>query len=152
MRLVRSWNQTGQKFAGEPDLVKIFLVSNPALLWCLVGATYLWIHRELARGFEALPDVVTTPCGIGLILSAFTFKASFTQEDAPELVIGFVRSLANIILVPSLVTRARAVFIGLAVANCSVLCAIFAKKRISFKLSRTFFIYPDSAEIDSYAD
>ncbi|RWA07654.1 hypothetical protein EKO27_g7460 [Xylaria grammica] len=38
MKLMRSWNQTGQKFAGGPDIVTAFLLPNPTLLWVLMGS------------------------------------------------------------------------------------------------------------------
>ncbi|KAG7132603.1 GPI ethanolamine phosphate transferase 2 like protein [Verticillium longisporum] len=47
-RLVRAWNQTGQKHAGEPDIVKTFLMASPLTLWALVGATYALLGIHLA--------------------------------------------------------------------------------------------------------
>lgn len=50
----------------------------------------------------------------GLVLAAFTFKAAFTLEDAPELVVEFVKSsLLDFTRGASLIARARAVFVGL---------------------------------------
>src|SRR5690242_14959262 len=42
-RVIRRWNQTGQKFAGADDIVTsgIFHGNSSILLWMLVGATYL---------------------------------------------------------------------------------------------------------------
>ncbi|RNJ55384.1 major facilitator super transporter protein [Verticillium nonalfalfae] len=89
-RLVRAWNQTGQKHAGEPDIVKTFLMASPLTLWALVGATYALL-------------------GIPL-----TFKLAFTREDAPELLGGFVHDISAALQRLTLVTRARIVFLDLA--------------------------------------
>lgn len=146
MRFVRGWNQTGQKFAGEPDFVKIFLHPQPVLIWVLVTVTYLWVHRELVRGFDNVPTVLNIVGTTGLVLAAFTFKLAFTNEDAPELVVGFARSLVEITQGVSLVTRARAVFIGLAIGTACVVYFLVTKSRLSNKasgklkcLSRTWY-------------
>lgn len=130
-RLIRGWNQTGQKFAGEPDIVKIFLHPEPVRLWALIGITYLWLHRELLQGFDGLPSSLSITGTTGLILSAFTFKLAFTNEDAPELVAGFARSLADLTHGSSLVMRAQAVFVGLALAIACVFYFIATKNRVS---------------------
>ncbi|KAK0711618.1 alkaline-phosphatase-like protein [Lasiosphaeris hirsuta] len=133
VRLVRAWNQTGQKFAGEPDIVKIFLYTNPTLLWCLVGATYLWIHRELVYGFNGIPKPFSYSGVTALLLAAFTFKVAFTNEDAPELVIGLAKRVLE--LEPtqghSLISRARAVFAGLGFALAVALFFLLTKRQLS---------------------
>jgi len=115
-RLVRGWNQTGQKFAGDPDIVKSFLIPNPRLLWSLVGLTYLWVGLRITRHLRGLPTAALVTVTAGLVSAAFSFKVAFTHEDAPELVVGFAKSLSDALAGPSLVTRARAVFLGLDVA------------------------------------
>lgn len=117
-RIIRAWNQTGQKFAGEPDIVTMFLAPRPALLWCLVIASYSHVAGQLFRelSITGIPMLVSGSLVSGLVLLTLSFKLAFTIEDAPELVIGFARSFADIIVPdggPDLVTRARAVFIGL---------------------------------------
>src|SRR5690349_18853924 len=89
LRLIRGWNQTGQKFAGEPDLVKTYLYTNPKLLWTMVGATYLWLSTEIGRGFASLPIWVVLPGILGIMPVAFNFKHVFTEEDSPELVANY---------------------------------------------------------------
>ncbi|CAJ2506873.1 Uu.00g080590.m01.CDS01 [Anthostomella pinea] len=113
MRLVRGWNQTGQKFAGEPDIVTIFLTTNPSLLWTLVLATYAMVSWELFNGLEGVPSVVSGSVVVGVVTSALSFKLAFTNEDAPELVVGFARTVTSMLNGPSLLTRARAVFTGI---------------------------------------
>ena len=134
-RLVRGWNQTGQKFAGEPDIVKIFLQPQPVIIWVLVTVTYIWVQRELVRGFDALPTALSGIANTTLVLAAFTFKLAFTNEDAPELVVGFARSLVEITQGASLVTRARVVFIGLAIDTACVVYFMITRSRISKKAS-----------------
>lgn len=116
-RVMRAWNQTGQKFAGEPDIVTMFLATHPALLWCLVIASYSLVGGQLFFGLNAeIPMLVSGSLVSGLVLLALSFKLAFTGEDAPELVVGFAKSLADVFVPeggPGLVTRARAVFIGL---------------------------------------
>lgn len=127
-RLVRGWNQTGQKFAGEPDIVHTFIATSPGLLWALVGATYLWIARDLRNGFSGLPAAVSFVIATGLALAAFAFKLAYTSEDAPELVSGLTLKILDYLPKASLVARAQAIFIGLASATAGVLYFIFAKR------------------------
>lgn len=138
-RIIRSWNQTGQKFAGEPDIVKTFLHPEPVRLWALISITYLWLHRELLQAFSGLPTALSIAGSTGLVLSAFTFKLAFTNEDAPELVAGFARGLLDLTITttPSttLIARAQAVFVGLAVATLAVLYFLATKHRISTRVS-----------------
>ncbi|KAI1085889.1 alkaline phosphatase-like protein [Whalleya microplaca] len=115
MRLIRAWNQTGQKFAGEPDIVTIFLAPNPSLLWCLVIATYMMVSWELFHSLGNIPTAISGSVVAGLVISAVSFKLAFTNEDAPELVVGFVETLVNVFNGPSLVNRARAVFLGIGI-------------------------------------
>jgi ethanolaminephosphotransferase len=126
-RLVRGWNQTGQKFAGAPDIVKTFIIPNPALLWILVVVTYMWLGRDLVDGFSGLSSSIGFVMATGLALAAFTFKLAYTTEDAPELVFAFTSKILNLLPGASLVARAQAVFIGLAAASCCVLYFIFAR-------------------------
>ncbi|KAI0554200.1 alkaline-phosphatase-like protein [Xylaria curta] len=113
MRLTRSWNQTGQKFAGEPDIVTIFLMPSPTLLWALVWSTYFLVSRELLNDLDGIPTVISGSVVAGVVTSAVSFKLTFTKQDAPELVVGLARILADFFDGPSLVTQARAVFMGI---------------------------------------
>ncbi|KAI1735553.1 alkaline-phosphatase-like protein [Xylaria scruposa] len=113
IRLTRSWNQTGQKFAGEPDIVTIFLMPNPTLLWALVWSMYFLVSRELLNNLDGIPTVISGSIVAGVVTSAVSFKLTFTKQDAPELVVGLARILADFFDGPSLVTQARAVFMGI---------------------------------------
>ena len=110
LRLTRSWNQTGQKFAGEPDIVKIFLLEYPQSLWLLVGAMYLVVFVHIIPNLQPLPLVAVTAATSVLVTSAFAFKLAFTGEDAPELVVGVAKMLHDTFQGQSLLLRARIVF------------------------------------------
>ncbi|RKU41762.1 major facilitator super transporter protein, variant 2 [Coniochaeta pulveracea] len=141
LRLVRGWNQTGQKFAGGPDIVKTFLNSNPNLLWALVGLTYAWLHRDLIHGFSSLSSPVAFILSTGLVLTAFTFKLAFTAEDAPELLNPAISSILTHLPGSTLIARAQAVFIGLGVSTLLVLVTSFFPSLTS-SLSPTTNLFP----------
>ena len=132
-RVIRAWNQTGQKFAGDPDIVKIFLYPNPIFLWVLVGAAYIWIHRQLIAGFNRIPAPISYPAITGLVLAAATFKVAFTYEDAPELVVGFAKTVAELEFTQrhTLVSQARAVFLALGLSTVCALFYILMRRQLS---------------------
>jgi ethanolamine phosphate transferase 2 subunit G len=140
---VRAWNQTGQKFAGEPDLVKLFLVPRPTELWLLVIVTYLWEHSALVDGFDAANKTASVGGLTGLVLMAFTFKLAFAREDAPELVVGWPRKIAEFTEGATLIARARAVFVALGIALAVVVFYGATRRTLSRKLSGTMptFLY-----------
>ncbi|KAL6864327.1 alkaline phosphatase-like protein [Trichoderma novae-zelandiae] len=110
LRLIRSWNQTGQKYAGEPDTVKTFLVPNPELLWALIILAYVVVTFQTLQSLSGMPYILATSLMPALFLATFTFKLAFTAEDAPELVVGFARNLLDIFQGPTLLLRARIIF------------------------------------------
>lgn len=112
-RLVRGWNQTGQKHAGEPDIVKSFIVTAPSLLWTLVGMTYLVVGSQIHRRLVSMPSGVSFLVTAFLVLSAFAFKLAFTHEDSPELAVGVLEQANALLPEISLINRARLVFSGL---------------------------------------
>lgn len=133
-RLVRGWNQTGQKFAGNPDIVKTFISTNPVLLWVLVCAVYFWMYQGLAQGFSRFLTPLSLAGTSALTLAAFSFKLAFTNQDAPELVVGIAKSIVDYPAGSSLVARAQAVFIGLGLATaCALYCILFSKGRVSMR-------------------
>ncbi|KAF2969132.1 hypothetical protein GQX73_g4445 [Xylaria multiplex] len=125
MKLMRSWNQTGQKFAGDPDIVTSFLLPNPTLLWLLVWTTYLLVGREILNNSDGIPTVISGSVVAGVVTSAVSFKLTFTKQDAPEVVVGFARFFADLFDGPSLVTQARAVFMGIGLVAIYPLCQLF---------------------------
>jgi ethanolaminephosphotransferase len=135
-RIVRRWNQTGQKFAGADDIVTsgIFYGINSILLWVLVGATYLdvtnRVSRHIARSVATVEEsasasqvdsgpeqqhrmmgsLIATP----LCVSAIVFKLAFTVKDAPELTYAISDSIMGRVEMLDLVDLARMVFGGIA--------------------------------------
>ncbi|KAL7945738.1 alkaline-phosphatase-like protein [Trichoderma barbatum] len=110
LRLIRSWNQTGQKFAGEPDTVKTFLIPNPEILWGLITFAYVVVTFQTLQSLTGLPYILATSLMPAVFLATFTFKLAFTAEDAPELVVGFACDLLDVFQGPSLIFRARIIF------------------------------------------
>ena len=116
LRVLRVWNQTGQKRAGEPDIARTILPAHNMLLWLLVLVTYLDVIQRLSR--RAVPWAsrhLATAASIALGIAALGFKVAFTKSDAPELLEG----LGYLVLRPmeeaSLVAQARAVLTSVAI-------------------------------------
>ncbi|KAH8821521.1 GPI ethanolamine phosphate transferase-like protein 2 [Xylogone sp. PMI_703] len=121
-RISRRWNQTGQKFAGDPDIGHTFLFEHKHLLWTLVGMTYLWNLQSLSlHGIGQLSNMISGFISTYLVTVAVTFKLAFANEDTPELMIGITRSLAENIKMVPLVLWARSIFSGIAIAAIFVL-------------------------------
>ncbi|KAJ5779033.1 Alkaline phosphatase-like alpha/beta/alpha [Penicillium paradoxum] len=113
-RILRRWNQTGQKFAAEPDIAHTFFTRHPTIFWCLLILTYVDAGRHLLKnvpisGMPRVGAVVVT-------MLAFTFKLHFVASESPELLDGtfifqFMKKWPCSL---SLVLHARLVFYGLA--------------------------------------
>lgn len=132
VRIARRWNQTGQKWAGEPDIARTFFADHRITLWVLIGATYMWNLQCLAsRGFSRFPKFVPGAIAASLATAAMVFKLAFTNEDSPELMIGFTRSItaANGELGVSLVSQARIVFVYLTFSLMYVVYSGFSRPR-----------------------
>ena len=121
-RLMLRWNQTGQKHAGEPDIVHDFFPSHHVLMWILILATYLVVGYQLARTCLRSTLIGDADLAIAFvaILPAVVFKLNFTQADAPELVLGLGGQLRAVTADLDLLTQARVVFVML------TLCLIIA--------------------------
>lgn len=116
LRLLRRWNQTGQKQAGEPDIAKFFLPNHHYQLWLLVTLTYAVVVQQLAG--LAMPWAsrkISAAAFISLGTAAFIFKLAFTKADAPELLAGLESLTSRIAEGASLVTQARAVFVSIGI-------------------------------------
>ena len=113
-RLARRWNQTGQKLAGEADIARTYFSSHKTPLWTAVITTYLVVAQSLFRkGLRHAPYEWASSITITISLAAFGFKAAYTYVDAPELLRGFPQPILNGLMRASLLTQARAVFLGL---------------------------------------
>ena len=126
IRLIRSWNQTGQKFAGTPDTVKLFISPHPQLLWALIAFTYALPSLQMIPNFRDIPSLAVTSVLSILVSSAVTFKLAFTAEDSPELVAGPAKRLNDVLHGQSLVSRARVVF---AMLGAATVLAIFQTRK-----------------------
>ncbi|OCK81773.1 GPI ethanolamine phosphate transferas-like protein 2 [Lepidopterella palustris CBS 459.81] len=130
LRVVRRWNQTGQKYAGAPDIVHSTFLKTPFILWSLVGTTYLAITTQLGRHIARslsdsrqgstehdIPDITRVVGALAVLplgAIALFFKLSFTAKDAPELVQGMDGVLLSWIEGLSLIGLARVIFWGIA--------------------------------------
>lgn len=117
-RLMVRWNQTGQKHAGEADIVHAFFPSHHVIMWLLVLATYLVVGVQLARtSFSgSILGEADLALAFVMVLPAVIFKLNFTQADAPELVLGLGEQLRGVTANIDLVTQARVVFVMLTLA------------------------------------
>ena len=124
LRLLRAWNQTGQKHAGEPDIARHVLPLYPIFLWLLVAAEFYWVGEQIYRTLQPqAPPPICAGVSVGLCLSGLGFKLAFTRADAPELLQGlrwtkrlfpsFTMSMQD----TGLVTQARATFVGVGVVG-----------------------------------
>jgi ethanolaminephosphotransferase len=135
-RVIRRWNQTGQKYSGAPDIVTsgVFHGANSLFLWVLIGATYLdvtnRISKHIARSVVTLSNplyrkqvdpqpldhhrATGTLIALPLCGTAFVFKLAFTAKDAPELTYAITPSLMAWVEALDLVNLARTVFAGIA--------------------------------------
>lgn len=167
-RIIRRWNQTGQKFAGADDIVisGIFDGNKSILLWILVGATYLdvtnRISRHIARSMVTLDKPTSAPLldsepdqqhrmmgsliATPLCVAAIAFKLTFTAKDAPELTYGITASLMERVEMLDLVDLARMVFGGIALVFAWVLFSEYQRSthrsKRNIKGNGGAFLYP----------
>jgi ethanolaminephosphotransferase len=132
-RVLRRWNQTGQKFAAEPDIARTFFPAHPAIFWGLFMITYADAGYHLLR---SLPSAAVLKLGgVALTALTFMFKLNFVANDSPELLVGSFLSKTSEKWPESvsLVLQARLIFGGL--IFCAVL-AIVAQHRVGVKRSK----------------
>lgn len=136
-RFLRRWNQTGQKFAAEPDIAHTVFGSHPEIFWGLLALTYLDAALGLVR---SMPISGISKLGAFIpALLAFTFKLHFVASESPELFGGtFVSHIVKEWPYSmSLVAHARLVFYGLAAI---ILLALLASKRLASARGRIPFV------------
>ena len=116
LRVIRVWNQTGQKHAGEPDIAKTFLPAHHSILWFLVLATYINVVQQLSRrALSWASQHVSSAASLALGIIALSFKVEFTRADAPELLDGLhPLTFLPPIRAVSLIAQARALFVSIA--------------------------------------
>lgn len=82
-------------------------------------AAYLHVAQHLAsRSLSKAPRTIAAGSSIALCLGALGFKVAFTKADAPELLVGLHWFVLKPMEEASLVSQARAVFIGIALIGC----------------------------------
>ena len=87
-RVLRRWNQTGQKFAAEPDIARSFLPSHRLILWSLVALSYADTSRHLLA--NRCPSRLWRLCCFTVTAGAFLLKLSYVSSDSPELLPEFI--------------------------------------------------------------
>lgn len=123
-RILRRWNQTGQKFTAEPDIARNFLPSHPLCLWALVILTYVDAGRGL---FLSLPTGFPRVVVLVLPALAFMFKLNFVANDSPELLVdSFLSWMEKSLDIVPLVSQARLIFGGVL---CCIVLAIAMSSR-----------------------
>lgn len=114
--VMRRWNQTGQKYAGQADLATEILTRSPWLLWSLIFLTYSIVPSRLRTrpGGHGLKRMSILP--ILVTASAFLFKVAFTAAEAPELLKDMIvlKPVVDFAARYPLMSLARVVFLGLA--------------------------------------
>ena len=129
-RILRRWNQTGQKFTGEPDIARGFLSQHPNILWSLVILTYAdtCLHLVLSMSYS----MAWRLAAVTVTMIAFVFKVNFVASDSPELLYASsLECIGNVGV--SLVSQARVVFGGIALLIIFLICM---SKRTSNSHSR----------------
>lgn len=136
-RVTRSWNQTGQKHAGEPDIARSIFPSHTFTLWLLVILAYLDSAWRLSRcKLPLVPGKISSAIFLTLCLAALRFKAAFTNADAPELFIDLPGFFAKLVENTSLVAHCRVVFQGIGII---ISMAVFAKLYYKLVLRKNGF-------------
>jgi ethanolaminephosphotransferase len=156
-RVVRRWNQTGQKYAGADDIVNSGIFhSNSIVLWSLIGATYmdvtLRLSRHVARSiatFDSEPHaknveiestnqhrMMGSVAVLPLTGTAFIFKLAFTAKDAPELTNGLTANLLETVENLNLVGLAQMVFGGLTLSSIWIVIAEWQRSKKRAKRGR----------------
>lgn len=111
VRTAMRWNQTGNKFAGQPDIAKSFLLKHYRMLWLLVMISYLWNLFSLqSQRHNYLQSTVFDIITILISSAALSLKIALIDEDSPEIISDSLRSIANLSLGLSTVFRVRLIF------------------------------------------
>lgn len=128
-RITQRWNQTGQKFAGAPDIVHDVMMPYPFLLWTLVTATYsILLYRIGNHVSYHLKAGVTvgTACAMMLCIPAFAFKLGFAARDAPELLSWLGPGAISFLEQLPLVGSARLIFLTIGSEILWAICSRFS--------------------------
>ena len=115
-RIMRRWNQSGQKYAGAADIANGWLPQHPVILWLLVFITLADLsHNFLETSFSStrIAWTISSFASIFIPASILLFKIKFTVNDAPELLGQALPSARTIVnYTPNLTNLARFVLLG----------------------------------------
>jgi ethanolaminephosphotransferase len=128
-RITQRWNQTGQKFAGAPDIVHDVMMPYPLALWVLITVTYLIVLYRIGNQVSYhLKAGVTlgTACALMLCIPAFAFKLGFTARDAPELLSWLGPSAISSLEQLPLIGSARLIFLTIGSEVVWAVCSRFS--------------------------
>uniref|UniRef100_A0A060T0D6 GPI ethanolamine phosphate transferase 2 n=1 Tax=Blastobotrys adeninivorans TaxID=409370 RepID=A0A060T0D6_BLAAD len=100
IRIIRGWNQTGQKYAGAPDIAKYLEMEDHAnLLWSMIGLYYGSLLERLWKGpFGALPSMGGFVVSFTTVIASLVFKlnmAFHSGEPLPALAQHFITDHAD---------------------------------------------------------
>ncbi|ODV92804.1 hypothetical protein CANCADRAFT_1398 [Tortispora caseinolytica NRRL Y-17796] len=110
-RILRRWNQSGQKYAGSDDIAK-YLAQDSAFLFTVNCATYglflLIVWRYIY--FKNMPGMLDAASASIVTFTIFTFKVSMAialGEEVPTIVVEVLEDLGLHAVQPTLVQLAR---------------------------------------------
>jgi ethanolaminephosphotransferase len=131
-RITQRWNQTGQKFAGAPDIVHDVMIQYPLALWVLITVTYSILLTRIGNqvSYHLKAGVtIGTACALMLCIPAFMFKLGFTARDAPELLSWLGSSAISSLEQLPLVGSARLIFLTIGSEILWAVCNRFSYSR-----------------------
>lgn len=129
-RILRRWNQTGQKFAAEPDIARDFFPRHQNILWALIILTYFDTCMHLCLNSHS--SNIWRSAAILTTIAAFFFKLVFVASDSPELLYESLLSpIQKSLEEMPLVLPARLVFCGIALLVVTSFCMMNATQKRS---------------------
>ena len=140
--VARRWNQTGQKYAGSPDMVSEIFSIHTWLLWLLVVGAYAAISRSLSSRIRSWhSSALFSLLPVAACIASFTFKVAFTAADAPELLqkLPLLLPLLEVTSQLDLLTLARLAFLGNLVM---LVCAVYIRSTSTSLEDRAAFTRP----------
>jgi ethanolaminephosphotransferase len=115
-RILQRWNQTGQKFAGSPDIVTDVLYHHPVWMWSLVIFTYATVSLQIGYSLAKylnLGYIIGTVGALSVVVPSFVLKLAFVASDAPELLYLLQGEEVEVLQKLPMVHIARGIFFGL---------------------------------------
>ncbi|KAL3483575.1 alkaline-phosphatase-like protein [Aspergillus germanicus] len=137
-RILRRWNQTGQKFAAEPDIARTYFPNHQGILWALVMMAYADTYLSLTHKSSVSSFLWCLTCLVVTVV-AFTYKLAFAATESPELITEFVPShIATALKGVPLILYARLVMFG--ILMLWGIGAKFRRKRVTHEALTLFLV------------